>query len=38
LRLVFEIGMRIGEAYRLEFKDCDFERRTVRVVRKKKVY
>ncbi len=35
LRLLFETGLRIGEASRLQFKDFDFERRTVRVVPEK---
>jgi integrase len=35
LRLLYETGMRVGEATRLQFKDCDFERRTVRVLPEK---
>jgi len=35
LRVVYETGMRIGEASRLQFKDFDFEKRTVRVVPEK---
>ena len=31
LRLLYETGMRIGEATRLQFKDFDFEKKTVRV-------
>ncbi len=35
LRLLFETGMRVGEASRLQFKDFDFEKRTVRVIPEK---
>jgi integrase/recombinase XerD len=35
LRLLKETAMRIGEASRLQFKDFDFERRTVRVIPEK---
>ena len=35
LRLLYETGMRVGEASRLQFKDLDFEKRTVRVVPEK---
>ena len=36
LRLVYESGMRAGEASRLQFKDFDFERRTVRITPEKR--
>ena len=35
LRLLKETGMRIGEVTRLQFKDFDFERKTVRVMAEK---
>src|SRR5438132_12364001 len=35
LRLLKETGMRIGEVTRLQFKDFDFERKTVRVMPEK---
>jgi integrase len=35
LRLLYETGMRVGEASRLEFKHLDFERKTVRGVPEK---
>ncbi len=35
LRLLYETGMRIGEATRLGFKEFDFEKRTVRIVPEK---
>jgi integrase len=35
LRLLYETGMRVGEATRLQFKEFDFEKRTVRVVPEK---
>jgi len=35
LRLLKETGMRIGEVTRLQFKDFDFERKTVRVTPEK---
>ncbi len=35
LRLLYETGMRVGEASQLRFKDFDFEKRTVRVVPEK---
>ncbi len=35
LRLLYETGMRVGEASRLQFKDFDFEKRTVRVIPEK---
>ena len=35
LRLLYETGMRIGEATRLQFRDFDFERKTVRVIPEK---
>ncbi len=35
LRLLYETGMRVGEATRLLFKDFDFEKQTVRVVPEK---
>src|SRR2546426_11520184 len=34
-RLLKETGMRIGEVTRLQFKDFDFERKTVRVMPEK---
>ncbi|HEV2119944.1 MAG TPA: tyrosine-type recombinase/integrase [Candidatus Bathyarchaeia archaeon] len=36
LRLVYESGLRAGEASRLQFKDFDFERRTVRITPEKR--
>jgi len=36
LRLVYESGMRAGEASRLQFKDFDFERNTVRIIPEKR--
>jgi integrase len=35
LRLLYETGMRVGEASRLQFKDFDFEKRAVRVIPEK---
>ena len=35
LRLLYETGMRVGEATRLQFRDFDFEKRAVRVVPEK---
>ncbi len=35
LRILFESGARVGEATRLQFKDFDFEKKTVRIVPEK---
>jgi integrase len=35
LRLLYETGVRIGEATRLQFKDFDFEKKSVRVLPEK---
>ncbi len=35
LRMLYESGCRVGEASQLRFKDCDFEKRTVRIIPEK---
>ncbi len=35
LRLLYETGCRVGEASQLGFRDCDFEKRTVRIIPEK---